>query len=304
MHPLTGPLMVVAFCLSQALRDVYLAHVFQGVSLFAVIILAFAPSTLFFGALAAWQERSAFARLREHAGTILAMNITTAMAWTSYFYGLTNLDPSVVNTIHSGIGPLTVIALAFAGFSLAGAGLPSRAVLLMQAGAAATLVGLAIVSLSGHAGLQNDIGKTFAALLLLCVSGASITISHLYAKRMHEAGFNAAMVTASRYFLIMLVAACALLWRGDFGGVSHIPQALWLGLAGALLIALPLYALQFGIAHSSQFTAHVIRSLGPVFVFALEQIDPRISFSWPALILIAAYSFFAIAANFVHGWRK
>jgi drug/metabolite transporter (DMT)-like permease len=304
MHPLFGPFMVVLFCLSQALRDVYLAHVFQGVSLFALIILAFAPSTLAFGALAALQDRSAFARLNDHWRTVLAMNITTALAWTSYFFGLTHIEPSVVNTLHSGVGPLTVIALAAMGFAIAGKQTMGRPALMMQAGLAATLAGLWIVVLGGWAGLVADPARTLLALALLMLSGASITISHLYAKRMHEAGFNAAMVTASRYFIIMIVAALALYLRGDFGNVASVPQAMWLGLAGALLIALPLYALQIGIAHSSQMTAHIIRSLGPVFVFALEQFDPRIAFSTPVLILILAYSLFAIGANLAHGWRK
>ncbi|MBM3608050.1 MAG: hypothetical protein FJX29_06290 [Alphaproteobacteria bacterium] len=304
MQSLFGPLMVLAFCLSQALRDVYFAHVFQGVSFFALILLAFAPSTVFFGLVAAWQDRSAFARLRQHGGTLLAMNVTTALAWTSYFFALSNLEPSIVNTIHSGIGPLTVIALALMGSPLAGAGLPGRAALAMQGGSIATLIALAAVTLAGQSGIAQVTVNMAVALALICISGSAITISHLYAKRMHEAGFNAAMVTASRYVFIMIAASAAMIWRGDFGAVASVPQAVWLGLAGALLIALPLYALQIGIAHSSQFTAHVIRSLGPVFVFALEQIDPRISFSWPVLILILAYSFFAISANLAHGWRK
>src|SRR5690606_2240251 len=142
--------------LSQALRDVYLGHVFQGVSLFAVILLAFVPSTLFFGALAGWQDASAFKRLRAHWRTVLAMNITTALAWTSYFFGLTHVEPSVVNTLHSGVGPLTVIFLAWAGFAIAGKNSLNRFAMIMQGGLALTLAALWFIVLAGYGGFASD----------------------------------------------------------------------------------------------------------------------------------------------------
>jgi len=40
-----------------------------------------------------------------------------------------------------------------------------------------------------------------------------------------------------------------------------------------------------------------------VCVFALERYDQRLTYSWPTLACIIAYSTFAIAANIVHGWR-
>ena len=45
---LLGPFLVLTFCLSQALRDVYFGHVFQQVDFFAVILVAFTLSTLVF----------------------------------------------------------------------------------------------------------------------------------------------------------------------------------------------------------------------------------------------------------------
>ncbi len=50
---LLGPMLVLTFCLSQALRDVYLGGLFQGVDVFTVILLAFGPSTAIFGVFTA-----------------------------------------------------------------------------------------------------------------------------------------------------------------------------------------------------------------------------------------------------------
>jgi hypothetical protein len=85
MSSLAGPLLVLTFCLSQAFRDVYLGHLFQGVDFFAIILLAFVLSTAIFGPIAAIRAPAQFAILRRNLPTVLAMNITTAIAWNCYF---------------------------------------------------------------------------------------------------------------------------------------------------------------------------------------------------------------------------
>jgi len=107
-----GPFMVLTFCLSQAFRDVYFANIFQGLDLFAVIAIAFGLSAITFGFVTAIRSPGDFTKLREHVQTAVAMNVTTALAWTCYFFGLKHLEPSIVNTVHSGMAPLTVVALA------------------------------------------------------------------------------------------------------------------------------------------------------------------------------------------------
>ncbi len=71
-----------------------------------------------------------------------------------------------------------------------------------------------------------------------------------------------------------------------------------------MLIALPLFVLQVGVALTAPLTAHVVRALGPVCVFALQQIDGRLVYSTPTLVCIIAYSACAIASNLAHGWRE
>ncbi len=299
---LFGPLMVLLFCLSQAFRDVYLGNVFQRVDFLTVILLAFIPSSIFFAAFSVWRSPSDWPGLASQWRTILAMNITTGLAWTSYFFGLASLEPAVVNTLHSGIGPLTVIMLAMAGFAIAGKSEITRTEAWCHAGTVVTLAGVWVVVLGGWSGISS--AGSLPALMLLVMSGASITISHLYSKRMHEAGFGSETITAVRYGFIILGAAIAIAMRGKASGVTGVADGVVLGAAAALLIALPLYILQLGVSRTPQLTAHVIRSLGPVFVFALEQLDGRLSLSFPVLAMILLYSAFIIAANITHGWRS
>jgi len=303
---LLGPLMVLIFCLSQAFRDVYFANIFQGLDFFAVIVIAFGLSALIFGFLTAARSPGDFTKLRKHARTAIAMNVTTALAWTCYFFALKHLEPSIVNTVHSGMAPLTVIVLAALGIRLTEEEeeVVSRREYACYAGLTLSLVGLWWVVLSGHSGFQSqDAESSLLGLTLLLVSGSSITISLLYSKRLHDHGLSAEGVTAVRYLLIIAVATGMEIFKGWPASMSTSAQLMTISIAATVLIVLPTFALQVGVARTAPLTAQVIRALGPVCVFALEQYDHRLTYSWPTLACIIAYSTFTIAANVVHGWR-
>ena len=302
-HAYLGPALVLVFCVSQAFRDVYFGHVFQGVDFFAVILLAFLASTILFTRHPAHARPAArSAKLRGHGRTVLMMNLTTALAWSCYFFGLSHLEPSIVNTLHSGMGPLTVVALAAFGVRLAKTGHVGWGEYLGYAGIALSLIALAWVVLSGRSGLAAG-GETMALLgprRRLLVSGASITVSLLYCKRLHDHGVNAEVVTSVRYGLLILIAAGVVWHKGGLGGIGTAGEAAMLTALATVLIVLPLYAFQVGIALTAPLTANVLRALGPVFVFALQQIDGRLTYSTPTLIGILAYSAAAILSNVAH----
>ena len=302
---LIGPFLVLAFSLSQALRDVYFGRAFQQVDFFVVVLIAFSISTLGFGAVAALRSPAEFRKLRGQLSTVLAINVTTALAWSSYFFALSHLEPAIVNTVHSGMGPLTVVALAACGAKLAQAGKLRRGESLAYAGIALSLLALGGVVLSGNSALPGaSLATNLLGLVLLAVSGASITISLLYCKRLQDQGISAETVTVVRYLLLILVAGSIVGWRGGTAGVERLDHLATLALAATALIVLPLFVLQIGIGQTAPLAAHVIRALGPVFVFALQQFDGRLAYSMPTLICILAYSACAIAGNVLHGWRS
>ena len=301
-----GPLLIVLFALSQALRDVYFGAVFQGVNPFVAILMAFVVSFVVCAYLTYRRAPEQMAMVRREWRTFAWMNLTTAIAWSAYFFALKHLQPSVVNTLHSAIGPLTVVVLAAFGIHIAQKSTTQALERLCYLGLAASIVALWWVTLSGRSGLAFlDQPTMLMALGLLLVSGSSITISLLLSKRMNDRGIGTDAVTAGRYLLIILVAIVALTMRPDSIGIGSISQFVTLTLAAVLLIALPLYALQLGIARTaSALTGHVIRSLGPVFIFMLELVDGRIHYSSATLACICIYSFFAIGSNVVRGWRR
>jgi len=298
---LVGPGLVLLFCASQAFRDVYFGNVFQGVDFFAVILLAFVASTVIFTAIPLIRDPAAFARLRGQIGDVVAANIFTAMAWSCYFFALTHLEPSVVNTLHSGMAPLTVVALAALGIRLAKAEAVGWAEYFGYCGIAASMIALAWVVLSGHSGFATgDDSMALLGLAALMVSGAAITVSLLYCKRLQDRGASADVVTAVRYLLLIVIAAGMIWHKGELLGIGSAGEAVSLTMLATVLIVLPLYAFQVGIGLTAPLTAQVLRALGPVFVFALQQVDGRLTYSAPTLICILAYSAAAILSNLAH----
>lgn len=302
---LLGPLLVVFFGLSQAFRDVYLAGVFQRVDAFMVLLIAFGLSTILFGAITTIRTPQQWRMLKGHGGTIFAMNLTTAMAWSSYFFALTWLEPAAVNMLHSGMGPLTVVVMGLMGFRLAKAPNLGRIEGWSYVGLALSMAALWWVVLTGRSGLPvENFWATFAGLALLMVSGSAITISMMYSKRMSDRGINAEMITTLRYFGLIALAA-VMTWRhSGWQGIESATDFATISVLATAVMILPLFALQVGITRTSPLTTHVIRSLGPVFVFALEQVDGRMAYSLPTLVCILAYSFFVIVSNIAHGWHE
>jgi drug/metabolite transporter (DMT)-like permease len=296
--------LVLVFCLSQAFRDVYFGHVFQDVDFVAVILLAFLCSTVLFTTIPLIRDPGSFGKLRGYGRTVLMMNLTTALAWSCYFFGLTQLEPSVVNTIHSGMAPLTVVVLAAFGFRLAKTDDVGRWEAIGYAAIALSLVALCWVVLSGRSGLAGSAGtREWLGLGALLISGASITLSLLYSKRLQDHGVSSAVVTSVRYLALIAIAAAVLLYKGRLAGIHSLGEAATLSLLATILIVLPLYAFQVGIGLTAPLTANVLRSLGPVFVFALQPFDGRLSHSTPTLLCILAYSAAAIASNVAHQWH-
>jgi len=303
MSTLVGPLFVLLFTLSQAFRDVFFGSAFQRFDFFAILVLTFALSTAIFGVVVLIRAPGELRKLRPHAGTILAANVTTAAAWPCYFFALTHLDPAIVNTIHSAMGPLIVVVLAACGIALAKPKAIGRIEYVGYAGIAAAVAAQWLVVTCGYSDLPTaNLAASITGLAALCVSGGSITVSLLYCKRLQDCGFGADTVTAVRYWLLILLAGAIVLWQGRFGGIETPRQLVFLAVAATALISLPLYAFQLGIGRTTPLTAQVIRALGPVFVFALEQFDSRMHYSLPTLLCILGYSVSVIISNVAHGW--
>jgi drug/metabolite transporter (DMT)-like permease len=285
------------FALSQGMRDAVFGNIFQSISFFQVALLAFGSSTIVFSALAALTRPADFRKLATHPARFLALNITTAAAWLSFFYGLTHLEPAVAATLFNGIGPITVLLLVALNLTEKTVR-PSQAEMFCYLGIAVVLTALSVVTLTNHSGVPDtDFGKQAAALIVVALGGITITVSHMVARQFNDIGVGSNAVMGTRFLATLAIAAIMELTLEQTTGPQSPSALAMLILAAFALIAVPSFMLQLGIARASPLAVNVVRALGPVSVFGFQQLDGRLQFSGATLICVLSFSFFTIAAS-------
>lgn len=292
------------FAVSQGARDAFFGNVFQSISFLLVAVLAFTTSTVCFSGLALLRRPRDLKTLLTSPTRFAALNATTAMAWLSFFHGLKHLEPAVVATLYNGIGPLTVLGLQALGWTTA-KHKPLAAERLCYICLAGTLVAVAVVVLTNRSGLSISNFVTQGGALAVVVAGGSmITISHLVARWFNDSGVGSDALMGMRFLLTLLAAGIAEVILGVAATRPSVGSLLSLAAGAFALIAVPSFMLQLGIARASPLAVNVFRSLGPVFVFAVQQLDGRLRFSGGTLICIVAFCIFAITASLLRGWSE
>lgn len=299
-----GLVFLLIFALSQGVRDALFGNVFQSISFFLVAALAFGASTLCFSGLALLRQPKDFSKLATSPAMFATLNVLTAVAWLSFFFGLKWLEPAVVATLYNGIGPLTVLVLGGFGW-IEAKGRPSIAEWLCYVGLAGVLTALAFVVLSNRSGVtESSPFMQGAALLAVAVGGVTITISHLIARWFNDRGVGSDAVTGTRFLLTFCLSAAIEAAIGHAMTRPPLAAVPLLTLTAFALVTIPSFTLQLGIARASPLAVNIMRSLGPVSVFAVQQLDGRLKFSGATLLCIAGFCIFAIAASVLRAWSE
>jgi len=291
---------------SQAQIGAACVSVFILGSVFLVLLIAFGIATAAGLALAlAKGERFAF--VTRAPGDVVLMNLATAGAWFCYFLALKWLDPSIVNTLFAGIGPFAIIALNACGFSITVPESSTTVQKALQVGVVGSLCALIGIAVLGESGLHRaNPALSLAGAGLALLAGCLISIGHLYARRLNDRGVSPDAIMATRFIALLTLAAVLITYEQSAAGVLvPVPVLARIAAAAGLLIVLPVYFNQIGMALISPLAARVMTAAGPVLVFVLQQFDPRIGWSTATFATVLAYSGFVIAANLVQGkvWR-
>ena len=293
-----GIVFTVLFVIAAAARDVLFGGLFQAYRFFDIVLVAFGLAGVFFLSLVAWRQPEQFAALRRTWKDCVIANVGTAAAWTSFFFALKILEPAIVNTIHTGTGSVTLVILGALGFHVAKKARIRAREWVLQLGVLAALVALAAVVLLDLSGLRGRAtGENLVGLALAFASGVFISLTSDVTKRMHERGVTAEGVLAVRFWAgIVLAALMVAAGVGDGRPLADPASLATVGAAGFLLIVLPLYLFQLGLARTSAVSVWVIQAVGPCLVFAGQLLDGRLTPSAWTLAAIAAYSVLVIAA--------
>jgi drug/metabolite transporter (DMT)-like permease len=293
----TGFLLSAAFVALASLRDVYLGGLLQRVHPLAVAVTAFVLCTLVFLGIALLRDRAGLAVLWRHRGRLAAINVTTALAWLSFFFALRAAEPALVQILFSGVGPLSVAWLdaRLAGTTPAAL---STAEARLRVSLAGALLLAALVVVGGHSGLgPQPPGHAAGAVVLALGGGTCIALSQLLCRRLNETGVRPGTLIGLRFPGAVLLAAALAPLAGDDVLAGLTPRVVaGVGLASFVLIVLPNYVNQVGVALASPITVRAVLAVGPVLVFVLQALEGRLSPSSWTLAVSVLYAVVAVAA--------
>jgi hypothetical protein len=300
-----GVICVLAFIGAVALRDVFFGGFFQQYDFFQVVLLATALTVVLFGIAPLTRRGQWDALVAAHREAVFSA-LGTACAWLCYLSALKLLEPAIVNAIHTGTGAIVLLAMGALRLNVARPAHYTRIELTLWTGVLAILLLLAAVVLSGYSGLADrTLTQNLQGLGFAFASGIFIAPASDIAKRMSEKGMSAASVLAVRQAGTMTIAGAMVAFTDPTGiALSTADILLKVGVASVLLMALPLYLLQQGLARTSALSIWVMQALGPCLIFAAQLTDGRLHPSPWTLACLTSFSVLAIGANVARKFER
>lgn len=292
-----GMVLLLGFVAAQAVRDVYLRHLFGHLGLFEVALIAFGTAMLSFGLGVLLFARHQLQLLRTAWRSVIAVNLTTLVAWLSYFGSLRLVEPAAVNLAFSGVAPVAVAGWGLLGLRSAAHSKPGRTEGLLHWGLMAVIGLLVVIVSTGRSGFpQLDPATGLAGIALAAFAGVIITAETIISKRMNEVGISALSIVGVRFSLVTAVAAVMVAREPtSFAGlpaVAIVQQCL----VFLLVLVGPIYLGQAGLKLTNPLISSVINAIGPVATLALQAITGLVAFSPAMLIVTTLYAVISLTA--------
>ncbi|MCP3028505.1 DMT family transporter [Halobacillus sp. A5] len=291
-----GTFFLISSALCTAGSNVYYSNMVQNISPFTFTFISFLLTAILFHALQ-W-----YSPIRRHSGsfinwkTLIGINISTAGAFMSFYFALKYIEPAVAGAIEIGAAPVSSLLLMKV--------LQRQQVkwidLSTGTGALIGSLFLIMAALQGKSGFGSvPMPFTAAGLLASIMCGFFAALAAIYSKKLSDARWSSTQILAHRFYVIIILSLMLSLQQA-----SLFEQVLthWRGLLTVTFtgVILPLYFLQLGIKRSATFFVMMSLSFIPVFTFAFQFLDPRITVSLHSLagiIIILAFASLSVYTN-------
>ncbi len=298
-----GFLATLLFACLASVRDVYLGGLLQRLHPLDFTLAAFGLCTLLFFPAAVARTPESLRILARHPALLFWVNATSALAWIAFFYALRAIEPSIVQLLFSGVGPLSVLWIERCLPGAPTSGALARGERTVLSGLLGAVVLAAAVVLAGQSAMgPQPIAIAALGVALAVMSGVSISVSTMLCRQLNDRGVSPTALVGVRFLGALGVAAAL---RGGADGPG-LDGAVWsaAGLGGVLvaallLIVLPIFVNQIGISLASPLTVRVVVAVGPVLILALQVVEGRLSPSAYSLTAALIYAVFAVAATLV-----
>jgi drug/metabolite transporter (DMT)-like permease len=292
-----GYLVALGFVCLAAVRDVYLGGAVQQIQPALIAMVAFSLCTVVFSP-AVLRSGTSIGVFRSRPGDLLWVNFTSAGAWIAYLFSLKLIEPTIVQILYSGIGPLSIVWIERHLSTVGKALSPTQAERFASRALLASLMLAAAIVPAGLSGVPDQpIGESAIGVALALGGGVLISASTMLCRKLNDAGATPSAVLALRYPMMPICAAVVVAYSpaGLPSGLGWIDVAL--GVA-VLLIIVPSYVNQVAISLASPLTVRVVLAVGPVLIFLCQLIEGRLAVSPYSLLAAVLYGCAAISAAF------
>lgn len=279
----------LAFVALASVRDVYFSGLFQRHSPMVVAAVAFTLCTAVYLPIALGRDAASVAMLARRPRDLFWVNATAAMAWLSFFRALSLVEPALVQILFAGVGPLAVAAADEWRGSGERLAIAERRGLLGLLGAVVLAGVVAVVE-------ARDAGAAALGVGLAVGSGLAITANTVLCRRLNDAGVSPMALVAMRFPATAIVAAVIASTSGAALAEALTPGALTSIVVGSLvLVVLPVYVNQVGVALASPLTVRVALAGAPALIFVLQLAEGRLPSSAWAIAAATLYAICAVA---------
>lgn len=287
----------VSFVTLEAFQAVYLGSVFQDVDSFLVGTWVFGISVVVCTlATAILRLKELLASIREWK-IVLALNLFSALTWSTYFIAVQIIEPAVAFTVFSGMVPLGTIVAAWIGLPEAD-GPNRRLTRIGNLSILGSILFLGAITIFGASGFVRGGALTASAgVALAALSGGCTAFAILYSVRLNQRNVGPLAQFGLRFVLYTLLALAAHLSGLDDKGVQTTPEELaMVVLIGLAVIAFPLYPVQKAVQFVPASTIAAMTALGPAMVFLMQLFEGRIDYSPATLVGLMIYMAGALLA--------
>lgn len=293
---LFGFIMVFVYNFLDAGKEVYSGFLVQSAHPMMVTCIVFSAVLVFFQLFCLLKQRKEYLHPWSTWKPLVALNVTTAGSWITFFYCLKYLEPASASAIITGVAPLLMVMIVPFFFSTE----KREYRLLLLTGIACSSLWLGIISLQEGRNTYNLSINEVAIGIVLSVACALFSIfSNILSKKLSENACRPESIMAHRFYLTVIVTLLFTLQRQDMHSDMQnlFPGVLLLALLGLII---PLWCLQYGIKSLPPSRVMVLISVSPVFTFGFQIFDPRLSPTASSFVAILLICLFSLAAEV---WR-
>ncbi|MGI8317185.1 DMT family transporter [Halobacillus mangrovi] len=298
-YAMVGTIFLIASAFLTSGSNVYYSNKVQEISPFFFTFISFLITALFFHGIQLRQSSQYMKINKSFLKDIVGTNLSTAGAFMSFYFALKYIEPAIVGAIEIGIGPVSslIIVRLIYGSKI------NKLDLWIGVGALIGSLFLIISTLQGSSGIKfESLPVTLLGLFSSILCGFCAALAAIFSKRLSIAQWSSSKILAHRFYAIVGLSLFLSIQQGNL--LQQLSANwLWILIVSILGVTMPLYFLQMGIHYSDSFFVMMSLSFIPVFTYAFQLLDPRISMSYHSLFGISIILLFALFSVMLNNSR-